>query len=394
MGMSDERKGALFLIVIAAILVAAIVIVGFSIRTDTVSDTLASDQVVRILFVVENESGGVLFSDMLIYYPISGRAVLVGVPGNTGQIFTSIGRTDRIDAVYSERGIDVYKSEIDSLLDTNTPFTVVIKISDFVTLVDLLGGMKVFVPEPVDVTGENGIRYLLPSGAVTLDGDKIATYLSYRLDTDSDATVQERYQNIIISFFAALNEKRSVIFSKNNFRLYREHIQVNLDYDNSYSLFLLLADLKSENIITQTITGTIRKVGEKTLLFPLNNGLFIKQAVSQMTNMIVSDSGTAGGRVYVLAIQNGTAIQGLARNASILFGNAGYEVLNPTNADRNDYDETFIINHIGNRDAALMVGSFIRCANIKDEDVSVFGNVADVDFTIVLGRDFDGRYVR
>ena len=47
---------------------------------------------------------------------------------------------------------------------------------------------------------------------------------------------------------------------------------------------------------------------------------------------------------------------------------------------------------------AKMVGDFIRCSNIQeekiDESLVVDENVAKVDFTIILGKDFDGRYVR
>ena len=45
-----------------------------------------------------------------------------------------------------------------------------------------------------------------------------------------------------------------------------------------------------------------------------------------------------------------------------------------------------------------MVGEFIHCTNIVEEEVDLSGpendTAADVDFTIILGKDFDGRYVR
>ena len=76
---------------------------------------------------------------------------------------------------------------------------------------------------------------------------------------------------------------------------------------------------------------------------------------------------------------------------------AGYDVLSAANADTNDYEKTVIIDHIGNAEIAKNIGDFIRCTNIKtaeikEEDVSEADTL--VDFTIVLGKDFDGRYVR
>ena len=131
---------------------------------------------------------------------------------------------------------------------------------------------------------------------------------------------------------------------------------------------------------------------------PDNNGEFIKEAVKQTTNLLASTDGTFTSRVYVLEIQNGTTTQGLARNTAILFQNASYDVLSPVNAPRNDYEETVIIDHIGNMDVAKIVGEFIRCTNIREatpeEEAESSSLDAGVDFTIILGKDFDGRYVQ
>ena len=64
-----------------------------------------------------------------------------------------------------------------------------------------------------------------------------------------------------------------------------------------------------------------------------------------------------------------------------------------TNADTQDYEKTVIINHIGNEEVAKNLGDFIHCTNIVDEDLNPDTD-ANVDFTLILGRDFDGRYVR
>ena len=133
------------------------------------------------------------------------------------------------------------------------------------------------------------------------------------------------------------------------------------------------------------------------LVFPLNGGDFIKQAVAQSTNMLISTGNTMTSRIYVLEIKNGTTVQGLAHNTGILYQNASYEILSTTNADRNDYERTVIIDHIGDSKIAQIVGDFIRCKNIVEEEISADApneSAANVDFTIILGKDFDGRYVR
>lgn len=401
--LRDEQKGLFFLIIILAIMISTALIVALSLRTDGVAERVADDQVIRVLFIIDDGKDGgrsALFTSMLVYYPVSKKAALVSIPGNTGGIYQSLGRVDRIDEVYSEKGIASYTREIEKLLDVNIPFYMAVSHDDFVKLTDMLGGMRVFIPSPVDETSDDGEIWLLPSGAVTLDGDKVSVYLRYRLEDEDETEMTERHQNIVTAFFTTFHEKRGQVFGKKSvFREYSRLIKTNLsDSDDVFRLLSLVSEMDSESIVRQSVTGPVRIVDGERLMFPLNNGDFIKEAVKQSTSLLVTNSAVLASRVYVLEIQNGTSVQGLARNTAILFQNASYSVLNAVNADSDDYEKTVIIDHIGNREVASLIGDFIRCTNIVEEEVSLEAeadtNAADVDFTIILGRDFDGRYVR
>ena len=335
---------------------------------------------------------------MFIYYPVSQRGALIDILGNTGAIFQSIGRVDRIDAIYTERGINVYKSEIEKLIAMPIPFYVVMDLDQFDELTDLLGGMKVFVPSPVDVKNNEGERWLLPSGAVTLDGDKIKTYLTYREPDETDDDVEDRRQNVMIAFLSALKQNASVMLKKDNFAVYAKKMTANIEGDNLYRLMSEIANVDTDRLVPQWITGSKRMVDGKELLFPYYDGQLIKDVVRQTTNSLISLDETGANRIYVLEIQNGTNVQGLARNTSALLQSAGYDVLSTLNADKSDYEKTVIINHIGNADVAKNLGDFIHCENIIEEEIQSeaagLDSGSNVDFTIILGKDFDGRYVR
>ena len=175
--LRDEQKGAILLGIIVLIIVVVSVVMALSLKKDNVAEMLSDDQVVRVLNVLEDDDGSVIFTNVLIYYPVSGKAAAVNIPGNTAAIFQSLERVDRIDQVFKEKGYETYKSEIEKLLACKIPFYMSIKFSDFIKVSDILGGMRLFVPAPVDSVSENGERWLLPSGAVTLDGDKVSTYI-------------------------------------------------------------------------------------------------------------------------------------------------------------------------------------------------------------------------
>lgn len=395
--LRDEQKGIIFIILILLIIAGVSLFFAFSLQTDEVHDILDKDQFVRMLFVIENEEEDVLFSNVLILNPETKKSAVINLPGYTGAIYQSLGRVDKLEAVYNEMGINYYKAEVEKLLGIKLPFYAVIKLNDFIHLCDMIGGMRVFIPSPIDCTSEDGERWLLPSGAINLDGDKVATYLQYRDDEETDDNIQDRYQSVMVALLTGLHDKSFIIFNKNNFKQYSLCFQTNFDEDEEESLFSIVSDLDTESIIRQTITGSLRTVDNQLLLFPLNNGEFIKEAVQQTTNMLIFSDGSYASRVYILEIQNGTTVQGLARRTSSLYQDASYNVLAAVNADRNDYAETVIIDHIGNEVAARNVGDLIHCTNIKqetlDENNPESASEAQVDFTIILGKDFNGRYV-
>ena len=393
----DEQKGIIFIALIIVTVIALGFIFKFALKTNRVEDALKEKGIMRTLFVIEDDDSSMLFSSVLIYNPSSNKAALVNLPGHTGAIYQSLGRVDKLQKVYSEAGVISFRNEVEKLLGMTIPYYAILSLDSFIKISDYLGGMRVFISEPVDCLSEEGERWLLPSGAINLDGDKINTYLHYRLEDESEADVQERYQNSMAAFITGLHDKKFVVFQKANRKRYLDFIKTNLNEDEETTLFGAIADVDAESIIKQTITGSLRRVDGQQLLMPDNNGEFIKEAVKTTTNLLASTDGTLTSRVYVLEIQNGTTTQGLARNTAILFQNASYDVLSPVNAPRNDYDETVIIDHIGNMEVAKIVGEFIRCSNIREatpeEEAESSSLDAGVDFTIILGKDFDGRYV-
>ena len=394
--LRNEQKGLLFIALILVVILAMSLFFARSLKTNSVEDALERDTLLRTLFVVQNDDGSVLFSNVIVLDTSTEKAALINLPGYTGAIFQSLGRTDKLEAVYNELGMASYRTEVQKLLGISIPYTTMVKLEDFIRLCDMFGGMRVFIPAPIDVVSEEGERWLLPSGAVTLDGDKIAVYLQYRDEDETEETIQDRYQNVMGAFLTGLHDQSFKIFNTaNNYKRFAINLNTNLaDYEEE-TLYSEIAQIDTESIIKQTITGSLRNVDGEQLLFPLNNGEFIKEAVKQTTYMLMSSDGSISNRIYVLEIQNGTKTQGLARRTATLYQNASYDVLSAVNADSNDYAETVIVDHIGNEAVARQVGELIRCTNIKQADEMEDGSSSDsmVDFTVILGRDFNGAYV-
>lgn len=393
----NSNKGAFLLLLIFVILISVTVGLALSLRVSTVDENLKTDRVIKTLVVMEDKNR-VLFTDVFIYYPVSQRGALINILENTGAIFSSLGRVDSIESVYLEKGIDSYKSEIENLVGQSIPFYINLNLTKFGQLTDMLGGMKVFIPSPIDAKNDEGDRWLLPSGVVSLDGDKIQSYLNYERSDENEEDLIERRQNVILAFFAALSRNEKIIRDKKSFAAISRRMDSNLDDKEFHRLVSIISQVDSEHLTPQTITGSKRVVDGKTLLFPYYDGQLIKDVFKQVSNSLISLDNANVNRTYVLEIQNGTTVQGLARNTMALLQSAGYDILTTGNADSNDYEKTVIINHIGNAEIAKSLGDFIHCSNIVEESVSLDADsttaASNVDFTIILGKDFDGRYVK
>lgn len=393
--LTENQIGKLLILAVFLIILPVGYFVLHSLQTDTVKEIIKDDSLIRLLFVVEEKENDALFSTVLLYDTKSHKAASFNLPGNTGAIFDSLGRTDSLEQVYNEKGIAVYKQEVEKLMGITIPFYTVVNIQDFSKICDMLGGMRVFISTPLDFTSDNGERWLLPSGAVNLDGDKISVYLRYSIEDETPEDIQDRYQNALIAFLTGLHDNSFAVFDKKNYKRYAPCLRTNLSDEDERSLFKIISEVDAESVIRQTITGLLRNVEDKQLLMPTNNGDFIKTAVKQTTSMIVSSDGNAG-HIYVLEIQNGTTIQNLARKTAQSYRGASYNVLSTVNADSTDYEKTVIIDYIGNETAAKNVGDLIHCTNIRaatEEEISANLSKASVDFTIILGKDFNGEVV-
>lgn len=394
-GVND--KSLIFLIAIFFIIIVSAIVVVISLKTNPVEEMIKNEEPIKILFVLKDDES-VLFTDVFVYYPVLSRGALFDIPGNTGAIFSSIDRVDRIDAVFKEKGADTYRYEIEKLLGQPIPFYIVMNVKDFQLITDMLGGLRVFIPYPIDIQSENNQRWLLPSGMVNLDGDKINTYLFYSSAEETSVEVRDRYQSVMTAFLSALNKNYPSMFEKRNFKFYEDFFESNLDKDDLRIMLENVSQVDSERLVFRTVSGSSNVIDGQTLLLPMYDGEIVQDLFKRTVASLATASDTMYDRTYVLEVQNGTTVQGLARNTSIFFQGLGYDVIGSINADSNDYEKTIIVNHIGNDEIAKTLGDLIMCDNIVTEDILPESAGMDieshVDFTIILGKDFDGRYVR
>jgi anionic cell wall polymer biosynthesis LytR-Cps2A-Psr (LCP) family protein len=397
---SSVDASALLLAAILILLAGGIIFISFSLRTDHIEEALSGDRVVNTLFVLE-QGRKPLSSFVLMYYPATRRAAIVDIPRDLGLIIRRINRVDRIDTLYDRRDIENFKAEIEGLLGLDINFSVILGEEELGKVVDLLEGVEIFIPAPVEIYASPPL--LFPAGLVRLDGDKARMYVQYELPEEDREMAFFRRQRFFLGFIKRLGEKRAAISDPQVDILLQDLLLTSMNRRVRLRLFDEFAAIDTDRTNILSVGGTIREISGQTLLLPSWDGNLIKQIVSQTLGSITRQTeGSLSERVFTVEILNGTNVNGLAGRTAELLRSFGYDVISIGNADRSDYEVSEIIDRSGFTDMVTAFGDIIRCRNIRSEAPIQENPEAELesqyfeyrsDFTFIIGRDFDGRYV-
>nr|AGS52619.1 hypothetical protein [uncultured bacterium contig00042] len=198
MRLSKTDASRILLGIIIFLFIFGVSFAVYTFRTNPIQDALSGNKVINTLFVIEDNKKPVS-SYVLMYYPHTKRAAIFDIPGDLGQLLSRVNRVDRIDRVYDPARISVFGNEIEKLLEININFYIVITKEHLVSIVDLLEGVRIFIPSSVSYRDGDEL-ILFPYGMTVLDGDKAGVYATYSLPDEDRETKASRRQPFFSGF--------------------------------------------------------------------------------------------------------------------------------------------------------------------------------------------------
>jgi len=383
-------------------LAAGIAVAVYTLRSDPAEEALSTDRVINTLFIIEQDKKP-LSTYVLMFFPETKRAAIFDIPGEVGLLIAGINRVDRIDTVYTPGRTGNFEREIGKLLGIEINFSVVINTENLGKQVDLLEGVEIFIPSPVDYR-EGPQLVMFSSGLTVLDGDKARVYATYAIPYEEREMEMFRRQRFFLSLLKRQAEMNENLKNPALAKLYHSFFQTSMKARSRMRLFDEFVYIDFERINIQTVGGNQREVSGEMLLIPYWDGSLVKEIVRQTLGSLTRQSeGYLSDRVLTVEVLNGTAIAGLAGRTAELLRSFGYDVISIGNADRNTYETTEITDRTGNENMAKTFAGIIRCENIRQEDFAAEipeDELMDIqnyeyraDFTLIIGRDFNGRYV-
>ncbi len=394
--MSSESRridyGIFVIIAVVAILVAAGVIIYLQVRTDAVTEYTQSNDRVAVLFVQE-VAGEAEFSQVAILDVRTGKIALFDVPGHLGTVVENLDRIDRIDTLYNQGNVEAYRAEVAEIFGIEIPFFVAVDRQGLGRLVDFAEGIDLFITESFR-TEDSAHLVRLPGGSVSLDGAKAADYAAAELPGESYEERATRSQKLAQALFRAMGAKADLLTHEDVLPYVHRSMETNLDQRGVASLISLYERIDADQIVTRRVQGNVRAVetgGEtKELLFPHFDGRWLRQTVTQVIDTLAQEGEVVESPSTIsVEILNGTDVTGLARRTKQLYERYGFDVVSFDNADRTDQENTIVIDRQGDPAAAQRAAEIIRAPRVDSEPVD-----SPIDVTIILGRDFDGTYVR
>jgi len=338
-------KSVFLLLAIVALLAGGILYTLNVLRSDPIEEALTGEELINILFVFEHEQKP-LGSYVIMYSPMNNRAAAISVPGDTGKILKTEDKVDRLDSVYRSANIDPYKTEIEELLGLSVSYSVVFETGKLSKIIDVLGGVDIFIPNAIQVYGDEII--LFSSGNTNLDGDKGIQYIVFELPEEDSNDPALRRERFFLGLLNSIGEKNGLLRDASIARYFYPFLNTRMNRLTQRKLFQALAALDIDRINIQAVSGNYREVSGQRLLLPYYDGTVIRDVVRQAQRSLVQKTqGTLIERVFTVEILNGTTTTGLASRTAELIRGFNYDVIATGNADRNDYENTEIIDRTG-----------------------------------------------
>lgn len=396
MRFAGARRGRTVTGVITAVIVviaAGAFAFGFArLRTDAVSDLIDAGGRIAVVFMLPIDDPQPSF-EVLMLDAGTGRAALLFVPGSIGVVLDRQ-RMDAIAALYDSDGHAALVERLGMLLDLDIDFYVDLSYEGLGRLIDVLGGVEVVIPDPIRVAdGER--RVMLPSGSVVVDGDMARDYLSYRAVEEPAAERVERIHHLMQGLLRSVADGAAVLADPTAQRLLYASAITDLSRRAFERLLVTLARLDTDRVILRRVLGRVQDVSGRPLLFPYDEGAVLRETVKQTVAALSVPLGTDAELAPSVEVLNGTRTSGLAAQAATVFESFGFRIVAVDNADSHDYERTLVFARRGDAELAQRAAGVIRCDR-SGAPAGGSGSVdsAAVDVTVILGRDFNGRFCR
>jgi LCP family protein required for cell wall assembly len=183
---------------------------------------------------------------LLHWRPLPRRLSLLSVPRDTQVVLPKRGLL-KINAVYAygnalnghAYALAMTRSTLENLLNTKIHYVIHVRYSSFITLVDAMGGVPLYIPKRMFYTDlAGGVNIDLMPGYQLLDGRQSLNYVRFRHDEDGDLGRMRRQQEFVRAFALQLTGFTQLPRTVRAFYAFVHRMETDLDVPTAFFLAL------------------------------------------------------------------------------------------------------------------------------------------------------------
>lgn len=339
------------------------------------------------------------------YSPNTGNAALLSIPRDSfvGKNKKAATASDKINSKYQispQKTIDA----VNDLTGLNIKYYVTIDTAALRHLVDAIGGVTFNVPINMDYDDSSQDLYIhLKAGEQLLNGEQAEWVVRFRHNNngtsypvsygDNDLGRMRTQREFIMEVAKQTLKIENITKINEILKIAEEEVETNIDWNTMSNYIPALMNFKPENIRTETLPGVpeycngvaVYLVNE-TKSKELVNELFLTDEGNTSENGEINtnevNTGKAEEKTFKVEILNGTGSSTKLQKAIEQLKAQGYKVTKQ--GTTNITSETTIINRTQNTSQEENSLKALLGAGVP-----ITGeNNSNVDFTIILGRDY------
>jgi len=273
----------------------------------------------------------------------------------------------------------------------------------FVELVDLIGGIDVYVEETIDDPTYPDAHYgydplHIEAGWQHMDGELALKYARTRHSNGGDFDRSRRQQQVLLAILDKVTRlemlPQLVPQAAQLWETLSDSVQTDLTLDQIVRLANLATQIPRENIRMAVIDETCTMFWEtpegQQVLVPIRDCIRELRDEIFTTEPVTASEEDPAARLEeeaaTVTVWNGTLTNGLAGRTAEYLREQGLLVMGYDNADRFDYEESLIIVHTGKTFTAETIAQLL---SLPPTAVVIENNPqAEVDILVILGADY------
>ncbi len=389
---SDFDWVSVLLIFIAIGIIVGAIYFIFYFRESTITKLIESGSVVSTI-VVENNGENTESIYLCFYNPNTSKIGIITLPERTRLKIDYADRPvyDAVENMYSKGGATIVRNTIERLTDTGFDYFLKYDLRDIEILVDLLDGVELENPNNLNYTDiEKGVFVKVKKGQINMDGAKAREFLLYKYGENGKQIGLDNHELFISALLERVEDIENLFLYKKVINRLMKDVDTNFSKKDLFVLVKEMPKVNSSRILFYRMFGKNTIIKDEEFITPIENGRWLRERIVNLKKFI-SDEGPAPiADLINIEILNGSGNPGQAQSLRNFLIEYEFNVVHYGNALRNDYENTIVIDRVGNLTLAKRVADIINCKEVYTR----IDKTLLVDVTVIIGNDFEGRYVR